>query len=116
MRVIGIEKYLKYASLEKRFEDLPKYPSVYRDMSLVVAKEILNSELVSAARIAGGTMLKAIKLIDRYTGKQIPDGKVSLTYRLEYRDPSKTLEEKDVSSAHSSVLRTLEEKYGAKLR
>ena len=113
---ISLDAVLKYASLEKRFEGLPRYPSVYRDMSLIVAKEILNSELVSAARIAGGTSLKEIKLIDRYTGKQIPDGKVSLTYRLEYRDPSKTLEEKDVSSAHSSVLRTLEEKCGAKLR
>ena len=107
---------MKHANLKKRFEELPKYPSVYRDMSLIVAKEVLNSELIALAKNAAGEILKEIKLIDRYAGKQIPDGKVSLTYRLEYWDPSKTLEEKDVSSAHSKLIRALEEKYGARLR
>ena len=113
---IFLEPVFKHANLKKRFHELAKYPSVYRDMSLVVGKEVLNAELTVAAKSAAGAMLKEIRLIDRYAGKQIPDDKVSLTYRLEYRDPSRTLEEKEVSSAHSNILRTLEEKYGAKLR
>ena len=105
---VSLETILKHANLKKRFKELPKYPSVY--------KEVLNSELVSLVRNTAGEILREIKLIDRYAGKQIPDGKVSLTYRLEYWDPSKTLEEKDVSSAHSKLIRALEEKYGARLR
>ena len=95
---------MKYASLYKRFSELPKYPSVYRDISLIIPKETSNADLVALAKDAVGAILNDIKLIDRYAGKQIPDGKVSLTYRLEYRDPSRTLEEKDVSSAHAKIL------------
>ena len=85
-------------------------------MSLVVAKDVLSLNIISSAKAAGGAILSDMKLIDRYSGKQIPDGKISLTYRLEYSDPARTLEEKDVSSAHSEILRIIEEKYGAKLR
>lgn len=113
---IFLDTALKHANLVKRFSELPKYPSACRDISIIVQKEVSNSQLMALAKSAAGAILKNIKLIDRYAGKQIPDGKVSLTYRLEYADPSKTLEEKDVSSAHSGILRSLEERYGAKLR
>ena len=104
------------AVLEKRFKELPKYPSVTRDISLAVGKDVSNGELVRAARDAGGALLKEIELIDRYAGKQIPDGKVGLTYRLEYYDSKKTLEEKDILEAHTRVVRVLETKFGARLR
>ena len=82
----------------------------------MVGKGVSNSDIAALIKNTGSPVLKETSLIDRYAGKQVPDGKVSLTYRLEYRDPSRTLEEKDVSSAHSKILRSLEEKYGAKLR
>ena len=113
---ISLDAALKHADLDKRFREIQKYPSVYRDISLVIPKETSNADLTALAKDAAGAILSEIKLIDRYAGKQIPDGKVSLTYRLEYRDPSRTLEEKDVSSAHAKILLSLEEKYGAKLR
>ncbi|MFA6320245.1 MAG: phenylalanine--tRNA ligase subunit beta [Candidatus Omnitrophota bacterium] len=113
---LSLETIIKHANLKKRFVELPKYPSAHRDMSLVVPKDVLNADLIDLVKSTAGTILKEIKLIDRYAGKQIPDGKVSLTYRLEYADLSKTLEEKDVTSVHSNILRVLEEKLDAKLR
>ena len=113
---ICLDIILKHANLGTRFIEIPKYPSVYRDISLIISKETSNTDLMTLAKDAAGTILNEIKLIDRYSGKQIPEGKVSLTYRLEYRDLSRTLEEKDISSVHSKILRSLEEKYGAKLR
>jgi phenylalanyl-tRNA synthetase beta chain len=104
------------ASLGGRFADLPKYPSVFRDISIVAGKDISNSEVVSVIRAAGGDALKEARLVDRYKGKQIPEDKVSLTYRLEYRDPARTLEEKHVAEVHAKVLRDLDEKLGARLR
>ncbi|MFA4981992.1 MAG: phenylalanine--tRNA ligase subunit beta [Candidatus Omnitrophota bacterium] len=111
-----VEPILQRAMTVKRFVHLPKYPSVYRDISIVVGKDVTNSDLIIAIKSAGGNALKETKLIDRYIGKQIPDGKVSLTYRLEYRDLNKTLEEREISLLHSGILRALEEKFGAKLR
>jgi phenylalanyl-tRNA synthetase beta chain len=107
---------LERAPSERRFNHLPKYPSVYRDISIVIGKEVTNSDLIDAIKDAGGVTLKEARLIDRYTGKQIPDGKIGLTYRLEYQDPNKTLQEKDVTSAHAMILRALEGKFGARLR
>ncbi len=111
-----VDSLLKYVNLKKVFKELPKYPSVFRDISIIVGKEISNEEILSVSEEAAGEVLKEAKLIDRYTGKQIPDGKIGLTYRLEYQDLRKTLEEKEVSIVHSKVLKALEEKFNARLR
>lgn len=107
---------LKYVNLEKKFEELPRVPSVYRDISVIADKAVSNSSIISLVVEAGRPILKEVKLIDRYAGKPIPDGKASLTYRLEYQNPAKTLEEKEVQDVHSGILKALEEKLGAKLR
>lgn len=111
-----LDAVLKDAEGEKHFTELSKYPSVCRDISILADKKTLCRDLVSAMKAAGGSMLKGVGLIDRYEGKQIPEGKQSLTYRLEYRDPAGTLEEKDVLDVHGRVLNELEVKFGAKLR
>ena len=110
------ETILKHAKPDKSFTELPKYPSVYRDISIIIGKDTLNADVVSVIRSSAGPMLKEARLIDRYRGKQVSEDKVSLTYRLEYQDPARTLEEKDVSEAHARILRELDEKLGAKLR
>ncbi len=111
-----LDAVLKNAVTEKRFTELSKYPSVYRDISVLAARKTLNRDLISTMKAAGGSTLKDVRLIDRYEGKQVPEGKQSLTYRLEYRDPARTLEEKDVLDVHGRVLNSLEAKFGAKLR
>ena len=116
MLEVDMDAMLKYVRMGKKFLDLPKHPSAHRDISIVVAKEALNVDISAALWKSAGPLLKNVELIDRYEGKQIPEGKISLTYRLEYRDPARTLEEKDVLDAHNRALRELEEKFGAKLR
>jgi len=113
---ICVGALLEHIRLEKRFVELPKYPSVSRDISMVVGKEALHSELVSAVREAAGPILKDVQLTDRYVGKQIPDDKIGLTYRIEYQDIKKTLEDKEVSEVHVRIIQSLEKKFGAKLR
>jgi phenylalanyl-tRNA synthetase beta chain len=113
---IYIDQIMKHVKLEKRFNELPKYPSVFRDISIIVGKEASNEEILALIKKAGGPILKEAKLIDRYIGKQIPEGKASLTYRLEYQDPKKTLEDKDVQAAHSKILETIDSRLGTKHR
>lgn len=113
---LSVDVIMKHVELEKRFVEPAKYPSVWRDISIIASKDISNADLVSLMHSTAPDMLKKIRLIDRYEGKQIPDGKESLTYRLEYQDLHKTLEEKQVSETHARILRALEEKFGAKLR
>lgn len=113
---IDCEKILELVSLEKHFKDIARYPSVLRDISIVIDKNISNASIISSITESAGPLLKKTRLIDRYRGGQIPDGKTSLTYRLEYQDISRTLEDKEVQEAHSRVVRALTKDLGAGLR
>lgn len=104
------------AVLETRFSALPKHQAVLRDISILVPDSVKNAGIIGSIRASAGPLLKKIELIDRYTGKQVPGGKISLTYRLEYLDPDRTLEEKEVNDVHSRVLLALERDLGAKQR
>ena len=109
-------KLLKYISLEKRFKESPKFPSVRRDISIVADVNILNAKIISLIKETAGDLLKGVELVDRYSGGQIPDGKVGLTYRLEYQDLKKTLQDSDLQGLHSRIISALENNLGAKLR
>jgi phenylalanyl-tRNA synthetase beta chain len=102
--------------LEKKFKESPKFPSVIRDISIVADKNILNIDIVSLIKNTAGQILKFVELVDRYGGGQIPEGKIGLTYRLEYQDLSKTLQDPDVQAVHSRIISALESNLGAKLR
>ncbi|MBN1526547.1 MAG: phenylalanine--tRNA ligase subunit beta [Candidatus Omnitrophica bacterium] len=113
---LSADELFSRARLEKTFSEIPRYPSVVRDISLIADAAAHNEDLLSAVRAAGSPLLKEAQLIDRYIGSQIPDGKVSLTYRIEYQDPTRTLEDKDITPVHARILQELERRFGAKLR
>nr|HPM43141.1 phenylalanine--tRNA ligase subunit beta [Candidatus Omnitrophota bacterium] len=102
--------------LKKTFQAIPRYPSVSRDISVIVSKDIINLDLIGCINGAAGPLLKSVELVDRYKGKQISGDNISMTYRLEYQDPSRTLEEKDIQDVHARVLNALAARFGAKQR
>jgi len=102
--------------LKKTFQVIPRYPSVSRDISVIVSKDIINLDLIGCINGAAGPLLKSVELVDRYKGKQISGDNISMTYRLEYQDPSRTLEEKDIQDVHARVLNALAARFGAKQR
>jgi len=113
---ICLDKMRLHSKTKNRFEALPKYPSVLRDISIVADKDTPNQKMEYVIKESAGGVLKDVKLVDKYSGKQIPAGKISLTYRLEYQNPAKTLEDKEVSETTSKILQALESELGAKLR
>lgn len=113
---IDCEKLYGHISMEKRFKESPKFPSVIRDISIVADMNILNARILSLIKETAGGILKDAQLVDRYSGGQIPEGKIGLTYRLEYQDPKKTLQDSDIQDVHSRIVSALENNLGAKLR
>jgi len=113
---IDFSRLIKHISLEKMFKESPKFPSVIRDISIAAGKNILNADITSLIRKTAGNILKGVELVDRYSGGQIPEGKIGLTYRLEYQDPGKTLEDAGVQAVHSRIISALENNLGARLR
>ncbi|MCX5667889.1 MAG: phenylalanine--tRNA ligase subunit beta [Candidatus Omnitrophica bacterium] len=107
---------IKYISLGRRFKEIPKFPSVIRDISIAADKNILNADIISLIKGTAGDILKGAELVDRYGGGQIPEGKIGLTYRLEYQDPGRTLQDPEIQAVHSRIIKALENNLGAKLR
>ena len=92
------------------------FPPVKRDLSLVVGDAVTFEAVDRVIRRVGSELASRVELIDRYTGKQVPAGRYSLTFSLEYRDPSRTLTADEVDVVHQRIGETLVRELGAQLR
>jgi phenylalanyl-tRNA synthetase beta chain len=98
---------------DRRVEPLPRYPSVTRDISVLVDDTLGAAVLRQTVRDAAPSTLVSVREFDRYQGKGIPEQKVSLSLRLTFRSPDRTLTDAEVQAAMDAVLRLLTEKHGA---
>lgn len=98
------------------FVSLPRYPSITRDIALVVDEQVLSGDLQRVILEAGGTLLKEAHLFDLYKGEHLETGKKSLAFSLRYYNPEKTLTDEEVAIVHETVLKAVQEAYGATLR
>ena len=104
------------ADLERKYTEIPKYPSVTRDIAVLVDDSVLAQDLENIFIKQGGSLLESYKLFDVYKGSQLPEGKKSIAYNLVYRNKEKTLTDKEVEKVHDKIVRTLEHVLGASLR
>jgi phenylalanyl-tRNA synthetase beta chain len=100
----------------KRVDPLPRYPSVVRDLSLFVSESLPAAEVRGTIRSTAPDTLVAVHEFDRYAGKGVPAGCVSLSLRLTFRDSARTLTDADVQKGVDAIVHALAEKHGAKLR
>jgi phenylalanyl-tRNA synthetase beta chain len=98
------------------FTPIPRFPSITRDIALVVDKEKTAGELQQIIVEAGGALLKEVHVFDLYEGEKMEQGKKSLAFSLKYYDPERTLTDEDVIKAHEKVLAAVKEKAQATLR
>ena len=104
------EKLIKRVKLDKKYIPLSRYPSIKRDISIIADKHIISSEITSIIKEVGKPLAKKASLISSYRGKQIPEGKQGLLYRVEFRSDERTLEDTEVDRLHSAIKQTLSEK------
>jgi phenylalanyl-tRNA synthetase beta chain len=94
-------------------EPLPKYPSVTRDVSILVDDTLPSATLRGTVRDAAPPTLVRVREFDRYAGKGIPEGKVSVSLRLTFRSPDRTLTDAEVQHAMEAVVAALASRHGA---
>jgi phenylalanyl-tRNA synthetase beta chain len=97
------------------YETIPRFPSITRDIALVVNKDITAGELKTIITEAAGKLLKEVSVFDLYQGDKMEEGKKSIAYSLRYSDPEKTLTDEEVTKAHNKVLDAVKAK-GAEMR
>lgn len=93
-----------------------KYPSITRDISIVLSDDVKADELLKVVKKAGGAIVKSIKIFDIYKGEHIADGFKSVSLNIVYEDPNKTLKTSDVDDPHNKILEELNKRYNANQR
>lgn len=100
----------------KRFVPLPRYPSISRDISVVVGEELSVGEIAEAIRERAGALLADVEVTDYYRGRQIEAGHKNITLSLRYASPERTLTETEISPLHTAVVEMLKERFHAAIR
>ncbi len=95
---------------------VPLFPSVYRDIALVVADDLPAATVQQLIAQTGGQLLADIRLFDLYRGEQLPAGKKSLAYALTFQASDRTLTDEEVNKLRDKIVRRLEREVGAQLR
>jgi len=96
-----------------RVTPLPRYPSVTRDVAMLVSDTLPAADVRATIRRAAPPSLADVREFDRYQGKGIPDGKISLALRLTFRAADRTLTDAEVQSAMETIVGALVSEHGA---
>ena len=113
---IYLEKVFSAANLTKKFSALPVYPGISRDISLLLKEEIKIADISQLIQEKGQPLLREVRVVDFYKGKQIPAGHKGLTISCLYRSDERTLTEEEINPLHALVLAGLQEKFNAQTR
>ena len=96
--------------------DLPKFPVVRRDLSLLLDEKITFAELAETARRAEKKLLRDVTLFDVYEGKNLPAGKKSYALSFYLQDTERTMSDKQIDAIMAKIRKSIEDIYGATLR
>ena len=98
------------------FQEIPKYPSVSRDLALLVDKSVEFSQIEQLARQTERKLLKRVELFDVYEGKNLPAGKKSYAVNFILQDETKTLNDKAIDAVMQKLIANLTKQLDAELR
>jgi phenylalanyl-tRNA synthetase beta chain len=113
---LDFEQLCRHTFQPVRYEPLPRYPAVERDLSIVVSRETPYGEICRGITALGLPELNRIDLVDVYDGEKIPPGKISLTLRFTFLDRDKTLTVDRVQGFSDNIITFLKDSWGAGLR
>ena len=99
----------------KKFRELDRYPSITRDIAMIVPEELSHEKILRAIQEPKEPLLERVGLFDLFT-TNVGEARKSLAYRLTYRDRSRTLTSEEVSAVHAKIRERLQRDLGAELR
>lgn len=113
---LNLEQLMKSKKIENEYTPISKFPTITRDIALLVDTNVTNEEIVDLIKQYGGAFLKDVHLFDVYSGAHLSSGKKSLAYTLTYQDTNATLTEDQVNQAFAKVTNRLQEQLNAEIR
>ncbi len=102
--------------MEKKFASLPKFPSVRRDIALVVDDNISLGEILNEIRKVKSPLIEDLRVFDVFKGGHLSQGKKSIAVSMILRASDKTLTDEEVNEVQKMAISGLQKSLGAELR
>lgn len=113
---IDLDHILPHLEQKIVYHQIPKYPSIDRDVALVMDDQIAAGEVIALFRTYPSEIIEQVELFDQYKGKNLPLNMKSLGIRITYRSKDRTLAEVDIEPVHLALVEYVSKKTGAKIR
>ncbi|MBO7364274.1 MAG: phenylalanine--tRNA ligase subunit beta [Lachnospiraceae bacterium] len=105
--VLDLPAVLPFATYDRKYEGIARFPAVSRDLAMVVRKELLAGDIEDVIREKGGRYLESMNVFDVYEGAQVQAGYKSVAMNVQFRAKDHTLTEEEISSAMEKILKGL---------
>ena len=113
---VDLQALLEKPAEPSAYHEVSAYPAVRRDLAVLLASDQPAGLVLEAIRKTAGNMLVFATIFDRYEGKGIPAGKVSIAFRLVFQRPDRTLLDAEVAKATERVIEMVAQRFGGELR
>ena len=104
---INLDKLLDKKTGKMKYKEISKYPTVNKDLSIIVENNLQSMEIAKQIKKAAGSLLIESKVFDEYKGKGIEEGKKSLTYSLSFGANDRTLTDDEINKVLEKVIASL---------
>jgi phenylalanyl-tRNA synthetase beta chain len=112
---LDIEQLLPLIKDAKQSKPLPKFPAIFRDITIIVDRDIETQKIVAEGDNLAEALVESFNLLNVFEGKPIAEGKKSVSLRVTYRSAYKTLQDEDVAPIHQSIADRLVKAFKASL-
>jgi phenylalanyl-tRNA synthetase beta chain len=113
---LSLDQLLARRNPSKSFKSLPQFPSIRRDVAMLVPEATTHDAVLGAVRQAKPQNLEGVELFDVFRGKNVPEGQKSMAYAFTYRSAEKTLTDAEVNAAQEKVVEQFKRALQATLR
>ena len=113
---LNLDQLLARRNPAKSFKPLPQFPSIRRDVAMLVPEATTHEAVLQTVRKTKPANLETMELFDVFRGKNVPEGQKSLAYAFTYRSPEKTLTDAEVNAAHLKIVEAFKSQLKATVR
>ena len=113
---ISLEKLIRFVPPKRKFQEIPRYPGVERDLSLVVEEGVSTHEITDEIKRLGKGLICRIELFDLFRGGRIPAAQKNLAFRISYQSPKETLRSEEIQNLHTTIAREIAKKFQAEFQ